>query len=612
MYDERTLSRLESTAANEPESIDVRALCTVLGSDDAATRNRAHEIRDCLLENTTDPSPAIDALLDCLDDHDDDCRLAAVETLTRFGRVWPRTVASAVATELESPDVRRRAAAADVLGRTRDGAALPYVPGLVTALEDPDDRVGALAVKALSGLADWFPAAVTSAVPRVQRFLDEKWLPTDDGGLRLIYTRDDHEPDDGGGEPDNVRLTNHVPRPYERTRSLLETLSLTHPAALEPVLPRLRELVRSPPEGARVGLSSLILTLTRVARADPATIDGVRPALERYAASDRRHVRVAARNLLTELGVVIDHPEPVSLPSQMAVYDRPKQDGDDDFLSGIDQRAILGELDFDTVVALLHCEEDDVRDTAAWGLECGVDGYIDRIHDRASTFLSLLSEPDDCTRTHLLRILGFVVRAYPEEWTPALLVLTDHDDPRVRSAATTLLASAAGVYPALVRPHVETVAAQLSDPATGREGALSVLRSLAEPMPDATTPHVSAAVDALADREPRITALRFLESLARVRPAAVATHADSLESLVAVLAGPSAIDDRARVDRTGHAEIEDVDRALEVAFRVCLRLASDRPDAVAAIRPHAERVVDGRYYGERPARAFLTVLDGGR
>lgn len=612
MTTDRSLRTLEATAERKPERIDARTLCAFLGSDEAEERNRAQEIRDHVLENVTDPSSTVDALCDLLDDSDDAVRRAAVETLYRFGRVWPREVTSAVAPELESSDVRRRAAAVDLLGRTRDGAAVGYAPALVDALDDPDDRVAALATDAVANLADPFPAAVVDAVPAVRPFLEDEWIPTDDGGARLVYSRDYRESNPENSEPRSARLTSRVPRPFESARSFLETLALTHPEALERVVPRLCDLVASPPTGARVGLPALLRTLTRVARTDPSLVEDALPAVERHAEAESGEVRVAARNLLDELGREVGRPEPVAAPSSMATRNRPERDGDERLLSGIDQRAIVGDVDIDAIVDLLYCVDADVRDHAAWGLECGFDQYVGEIHDRGEIFLSLLDEPDDCTRTHLLTAMGPVVRTYPEEWMPPLLELTTRDDPVVRAGAVRLLSSAAGTYPALVRTEIGAIADRLSDVSSVQAAAFLSLRSLVEAVPDATVPHAPAAVDALEEPETRIESLRFLEALARVRPTAVGTHAESLETLVATLAGSDRIGDRARVSRTGGARVDADDRALEAAFRVCLRLATTAPGTVEAIRPHAERVVDGRYYGHRPAFTFLAALDGSR
>jgi hypothetical protein len=615
MADTPSLDTLRDTAERDPANVDYRAVCAYLTSDDYETSKNAEEIRDIAIEAADDPRPIVNALRELQTVEDDNLRRTSVESLYRVVRAWPRTLAPVMAVDLDASDVRRRAAAADVLGRTASGAVRPHAAKLAKRLSDPDDRVAALALSALDGIVDEFPEAVTPYVSSVGPFLDDRWIPTDSGGIRQVYSKFDQ--DTSSGEPGNEKLTNRAPRPFKTARSLVHSLALTHPTSLDPLLPRLRELATDPSAWSEVGVGTLIDTLTRIARANRNAVEPIVPAVERYVDSSHRRRRLAACNFLDELGQDRRYdelgkdrrqPNPVSV-SSMAVRDIPPREDDEDILRGIDQRAIAGELRFDLVPELLRCTDPDVRDTAAWGLECGVVNYVDDVHRRAADFLGLLNEPHECTRKHLLSLLGTVIKAYPEEWTPALRTLSSHDDPLVRAGALRLLASAATVYPALFAGDETLLSERSSDVPAVQAASFAVLRDLAEPYPSLVEQYVPTATDAFSVDKTRLPALRFLATLARTRPTAVAPVADSVMAVVEQFAGPERIAERGQWGKKRGADVSTDDRVLKAALETCLYLAKRDSAAVRRVRPHAERVADGRYYGDGPAIAFLATLD---
>lgn len=595
------IAALESRAQTSPEDVDMRVLCRYLASDEAETSRRAIHVRDSILENATSPDSFIDDLLALLDDPDDPSRRAAVETLHRFSRVWPDAVVDALVPEIESEDHRRRAAAVDILGRTEVGAVVPHAKALIQSIDDGDPRVAARAVAAVSSLSDLFPDVAAAAVRPSRRFLEEARMPPE-GEPQLVYTR-------GKTGDGDKPLTNHLPNPYTKTCSLLETVARSHPSALDQVVGRLRELVVDPPGDRRVDLPTVLRILTLVARADPSAVEPIMPAVERHANTRDRRRRVAARNLLDERGRSIERPDPVTIPTEMATRDGTVQDAER-LLSDIDLKAMDGEVDIETFLELLTDSDSAVRDKAAWGLECGTcEAYIDEIHARAPTFLAMFDEPHDCTRTHLRRLISMVVAEYPEEWTPALLALTDSEDPMVREMALGTLARGAKEYPALVAREHEVVTHRLEDEPAVTSAAFEVCQHLTGIAPEAMAPLAPTAVEATGTPEARIQAVEFLESLARSNPAAVTVHADAICQLVTDLADADTIHDRSRWQPSGSPEFTDEDQVLKLSLRVSCHLARDSPSAVAPIRPHAERVVEGSYFGKKPARALLAALE---
>ena len=608
MTNRPSLEELERRAENRPERIDVRALCEHLDSDEHERSRGAAEVRDTVIENATDLAPVVESLRELLTDELTPSARVVGETLSRVVRANPDELAPLVAADLDAVDVHCRGVALDVIGRAGSGVVRPYLDEFAEHLDGADERVAALALAGLSTAAEDFPEAVADYVPSVHPYLADEWIPNDGGGLRACYSRTDDEGDVATGEPSGARLTNKVVRPYAEALSLVHSVALTNPAAVEPVLPRIEVLVTDPPDGAR--LVTLLETLTRVARADPAVVEPAIPAVERHAGADHPVVRVAARNLLSELGRPVERPSPISVPESMVARDRPVRDGDEELTAGLDEHAVRGEVDVETVLPLLRCEDPDVRDHVAWGLECGVGtAVIDGVHDRATSFLSLLNEPHDCTRKHLLGLLGGTTRRYPERWTPALADLADHDDPVVRRNAVGLLGTDA--YPALAREHLSVVDRCLDDDdANVRANAISVLAAMARAYPEVVTEYAATLITALDDERTRLSALKALRNLAEVAPAAAAPATDAVTSLIAALAGPEAVGDRARWGRKSHTEdVGEGDHALKCALSVGFWLAKDDTASLAPVRPHAERIAEGRYWGHEEARKLFGELN---
>lgn len=608
MTNRPSLEELERRAENRPERIDVRALCEHLDSDDYERNRGATEVRETVIENATDLSPVVESLREVLTGETTPSVRVVGETLSRVVRANPDELAPLVAADLDAAAVDCRGVALDVIGRAGSGVVRPYLDEFAEHLDEADERVAALALAGLSTVAEDFPETVAEYVPLVHPYLADEWIPDDGGGLRACYSRTDDEGDVATGEPSGARLTNKVVRPYAEALSLLHSVALTNPTAVEPVLPRIEVLVTDPPDGAR--LTTLLEALTRVARANPAAVESAVPAVERHAESDRSGVRVAARNLLSELGRPVERPDPISVPESMAVRDRPVRDGDDELTAGLDERAVRGDVDVETVLPLLRCEDPDVRDHVAWGLECGVGtAVVDDVHDRATSFLSLLDEPHDCTRKHLLGLLGGTARRYPERWTPALAGLADHDDPVVRRGAVGLLGTDA--YPALAREHLSVVDRRLDDDDVDvRANAISVLAAMAKAYPEVVAEYATTLTTALDDDRTRLSALKALRNLAGVAPAAATPATDAVTSLIAALAGPEAIDDRAQWGRKSHTgDVGEADHALKYALSVGFWLAKNDAASFAPVRSHAERIAEGRYWGHDEARKLLVELN---
>lgn len=610
MADEPSLDELAQQAEAQPESVDYLALCRYINDDDYEVQSRAKDIRKTVIVGLARPTPAVDALKSLLDHDDDGVRRTAVETLNRVGRHWPREVVPALAGELESTDVRRRGAAADLLGRFGAGYGRPHLAGLVERLADEDSRVAALALEAVASLSKSFPEAVAPELQTVRPFLADRWIPQAGGGLQVIYSGTDEEADPATGEPEGSRLTNAVPRPFGSATTLLHRVALTDPEAVEPFVPRILELLEREDPGRFD--ARFIRTLFRVARTAPEAVEPALSLLTEYADSTPRGSRVAARNVLRYLEIDVTRSDRVPLPEAMATRDRPIQEGDERLLGGLDERAVFGDIDLDRVVPLLRCADVDQRDHAAWAVGCGAGVLNEPVHERGTTFLSLLNEPDDDTRLHLIELLEPVVEAYPEEWTPPLMTLTGHTNPVVRSASTALAASAASSFPALVRPHVEAITDRLDDEPLVRKYAFLVLGKLSEAYSDAVAAYVPNAVESIGDESARLFPFGFIESLARVDPSAAEPAIEPVCQVVKTFAGPETIDDRAQWGVGEIDGIEFADLTLKAALEVCVWLAKHDPERVDAIRPHAERLVAGRYFGAEVAQTVIASIDSAR
>ena len=609
MIDTPSLGELERQAEECPERIDVDALCRYIGSDDHEQRNHAQSIRDTVIETAPDLRPFVDILRDLLGEEDAPPTRVVGETLSRVVRVSPDDLTPLVAVDLDAENVHRRAIALSVIGNHGSGVVYPHRCAFVEHLDDPDPRVAALALAGLSSLAEDFPEAVTEHVQSIRPYLADEWIPDDGGGMRAVYSRTESEGDTGRGEASGERLTNGVVRPYDKAVSLVEAVALTHPDAVESVRARIESLVGDPPRGA--DLTRLLTILTRMARADPEDIEGVVPAVEQHADAENRRVRIAARNLLSELGRPVDHPDPIRVPDEMASRIRPEREADAEHLRALDERACFGDVDVDAILPVLRSADEDRRDHTAWGLSCGTGTTIVHdVHERGTDFLALLDEPHDCTRRHLLELLGDAVRQYPEEWVPPLVELASHDDANVRRSALSLLGTAASGYPSLVRTHLELVETGLHDAdAKVRTSAIFVLRQLAVAYPELVAEHIPAVVAALDEDATRESALRAIRTLVTVDPTGAVLVTDPVVSLVETLAGPTALDDRARWGRKGHTERDDTDYLLKLALSVCFWLAKIDPSSVGAVKPHAERITRGRYYGHEEARKLVAQLD---
>lgn len=610
-----SLETLERQAENRPESVDVRALCEYLCSDEYEQKQVAEDVRDAVIENATDLSPVVESFRELLSDESGLPVRTVGETLYRVVRADPDELAPLVAVDLGVDDVRRRGVALDVLGRTGAGVVRPYLDKFAEYLDDSDERVAALALAGLSTAAEDFPGVVAEYVPQVRPYLVDEWIPDEDSGLTACYSRTENEGDVATGEPAGIRLTNRVVRPYSEAVSIVHSVALTHPSRVESVLPRIEALVSEPPEGAY--LKTLIETLARVARADPDAVESVVPALERYAEADRSGVRIVARNLLLELGHSVERPDPITVPDSMATRDRPVRDGDEELTSGLDEKVIRGEAAVDAVLPLLRCEDTELRDHAAWGLSCGGGAaFLRDLHERAESLLALLNEPHDCTRTHLFTLLSQTVGQYPEEWTPALVELASHEDPLVRRSAVGLLKSATSTCPALVWESFHVVDERLDDEnADVRANAISVLGEMATSRPETVAEYVPTLVAALDDETTRLSTLTAIRNLAKAAPNATANAdvSESVASLVDTLAGPDAIADRAQWSRKSHVEdVGDADHALKATLSAAFWLAKGNSEPFDAVRPDVERIAKGRYYGHNEARKLLVVLDSSK
>lgn len=606
MDDPPSLDELAATAERAPGSLSYRALCDYLSSEDTSTRCRAEDIRTTALAGLGDPAPAIEALRSLLVAPDDDRRRAAVETLSRVARPFPNEVVAAVAPDLDAEDARRRGAAADILSRARTGAVRPHATALLDSVSDPDPRVGALALNAVAGFAEEFPEVVAPRIDVVEPFLRDEFVPEDGrSGMRVIYSRLETEADTDDGEPGPERLTNRAVRPFESAIAVCDAVSLTQPETVEPYVPRLVELALR--ETPLVSTSRLLRIATRVARVTPEVVDPVQGTVRDIAESDGPGAPTA-RNLRRELGADIPPREPHDLPAALATRDRPHTEADEDVLSGIDQRAMSGDLGLDDILPLLYSEDTDTRDHAAWGMSCAHWGAA-AVDERATEFLGLFNEPDDCTRGHIRQVLWSVVSARPEAWAPPLAELATHEDPLVREMATGLLGTAAGASPAFTRRYLPIVVDRLDDQPEIRSRAFSTLASFVGAYPEETAAHVPGAVADLERRAAPSGALRYLRCLTRARPDAVDPYADEIRAFVTDLAGPDAIEERPVWELGSCSDVTEVDRALDTALEVCLWLAKSSPAAVAPLRPTLEAITAGRYYGRDSAHAVLATLD---
>lgn len=608
--DEPSLDELTQQAESQPESVDYLALCRYINDDDYDIQSRAKDVRKTVIVGLATPTPAVDGLKPLLDHDDDGVRRAAVETVNRVGRHWPREVVPSIVDELESADVRRRGAAADLLGRFGAGYVRSHLSDLVERLADDDPRVAALALKAIASISESFPEAVAPELRAVGPFLADRWVPEAGGGMQVIYSGTDEKADPATGEPEGSRLTNAVPRPFGSATRSLHRVALTHPEAVEPFVTRILELL-GPEEPGRYD-ARFVRTLFRIARTAPGTVEPALPLLTEYADNAPRGPRVAARNVLRHVGIDVTPSDSVPLPEEMATRDRPIQEGDERLLSGLDERAVFGDIDLDRVVPLFRCADVDQRDHAVWAVGCGAGALNEPVHERGTTFLSLLNEPDDDTRIHLIELLEPVVAAYPEEWTPPLMTLTRHANPVVRSASMALVASTASSFPALVRPDVAPIADRLDDEPLVRKYAFLVLGKLAEAYPDAVASYVPNAVESIDDDSTRLFPFGFIESLARVNPSAAEPAIEPVCQVIETFAGPETIDDRAQWGVGEIDAVEFADMTLKAALEVCVWLAKSDPERLAVIRPHAERVVGRRCWGKDVAQAVIASIDSAR
>jgi HEAT repeat protein len=103
---------------------------------------------------------AIPALIEALNDRDEDIRWAAAYSLGCRGAESAPAVAALVRL-CKDPSIRLRRGAVDTLGLIRSGAA---VPGLVAALKDPDETVRLVAAQALGTIGPGAAAATAALV----------------------------------------------------------------------------------------------------------------------------------------------------------------------------------------------------------------------------------------------------------------------------------------------------------------------------------------------------------------------------------------------------------------------------------------------------------------
>ncbi|MFC6993619.1 hypothetical protein ACFQH3_18995 [Haladaptatus sp. GCM10025707] len=599
-----SLAELMATAEREPEAVDIPALCRYLSSDEYEVTSQAHDIRTLVTNTVPNPIPVAESLIEIIESSEHNIALTAAEMLSRLVRIWPQELAPRITDLLTSTDVRIRAVGVNTFGNGAAGAFVPYIDMLAKRLTDDDLRVAAYALGSLTSLARHYPERVAPHLDAVVPFLDERWFPSEAERFNGVYAALPDEPD---GTPPK-RLVRGIPHPHRDALSLLRLVGSTRPNTLTPVVSRLHELVVSMP-AAELDYESFIRILGDALRADVEVADTrsseLIPALRTHAESDERGRRISARRLLSELGYEVDHPPAFEVPP-MATRNRPVQPDDEEFLRNIDIEIDMGTIELDDIIERLHCVDSDVRDTTAWGLECGYIGYLDELNDRGPTLLSLFDEPDECTRGHLFTTIGAVVQAYPEEWTPPLLELTTHADVKIRAAATGQLANVASTYPTLLFEHIETITTRLDDEPEVMAAAFRVLGSYAQFAPTVVSKYVADAsavlstvtlTDELEGEETVQSVLRFLLSLAKVQPAAIVPAIDAVSAIVTELAGPETIANRAlgyRRSPEEHLTMTPADFVLEAALEVCTWVGKHDPDAISPfdqLQPGLSRAV---------------------
>jgi hypothetical protein len=606
MEEPSALDPVAEQAVNNPEKLDYRLLCQGLAADDYEISHRANEIRDEAIQHISTPATVFDALWSLLTDDGATVRQAAVETLYRVVRVWPQELTPRVATGLTHSDVRCQAAAADNLGRLPSGVVRPHVPELVDRLDDSDVRVAALSLNALLEITEDFPGVIAPHLDAIIPFLTSRWIRTNGGGMKTVYSKTDHESDKESGELPGERLTNRATRPLKDATSALTAVSVRHPEAVAPMNSRLISLAEDlPTERANM----LLPVFTHLVRYDPSMVEGVRPVVERWAEEGRPSVSAEARTMLRELGIDVEGPAPLTPPDEMMSRTRPSRDEDEERLRGIDQRVITGDVDLDQLVSLLRCRDAETRDGLLWGLSCGRGTKLETdIHQRADTFMSVLNEPNECARSHLFELLGAVVAKYPEAWVPALVELTNHDDILVRKGAVRLLGSAAGTAPQLVIGEIDLIRDALATDQLRKEGLIA-LRPLVAAAPEVSETFVPTVVAMIEVSELGQLALSVMNELSRRSPSSVTAAMDPTLELVHQLVSEESIEERACWSRESH--VSDVgigDRVLETAFEVSARIGAYNLDLVTGIRPHAERIISDRYYGYKSALMLLAVI----
>jgi len=593
------LTTLETTIETTPEKADWRELCQLLSSDETDIRTEAEDLRSTLIETHPDLETTAETLIGLLSE-ESTIRLKAVDTLSRVVRTAPRELLPLAGSYLEQEDTDTRVVgslAYVFAGVGNQTAALtkPYIPTLIDLLSHSDLRVQSLAMYALNNIAESYPSELHTAVEHVLPLLEYQGIAggtPGKPGVKPVPERDVGE-----------RLTPRLVRPRNHALEFLQTVSNRHPDAIVPISDTLVALIRKLDQNDIRRLYAAFEIFFQIAKTEPDILNNTDaiPVLQQWYRADgvNQGIRVAAMNVLRELGQEIPTPHRVDTPTPVE-HTGTVRDGDLERARALEMEIHRQEgVDLDEILRLLRSADSDIRDNAAFSAQFLTDHRTGDVHDRAEEFLALVGDPDDCTRRHLVRppgLLSSLVKAYPREYEHALFDLLEHDDHRIQADALQLIAAAADAYPSGYRSSLSEYREHLEDPhPLVRQASLSALNVIGNQYPEDIIEYVPRVTKELDTEVTRSMALTVLETVAKHRPTALTPVIPDILELFRELVTTNSDTGEPTTDPMGQrVQLTSGDPSYRRTLGILFELAKHDPDAIRPVEPLLAELVETR------------------